>query len=102
MPTNKIAIVGKGTAGSISAMHFSAWSNYDIELLSQKASQFSGAEIEESIIEAMHLAFSENREFVTQDIINAIQEFVPLAYTNKEKLEILEEWAITGKVRLAS
>ena len=32
MPTNKIAIVGKGTAGSISAMHFSAWSNYDIDI----------------------------------------------------------------------
>jgi AAA+ superfamily predicted ATPase len=79
-----------------------SWSNYDINLLSQKANNFSGAEIEEAIIEAMHLAFSDNREFITQDIINSIKEFVPLAYTNKEKLEVLEEWAIAGKVRLAS
>ena len=50
----------------------------------------------------MHLAFSENREFVTEDIVNAINDFVPLAYTNKEKLEVLEDWATAGKVRLAS
>jgi AAA+ superfamily predicted ATPase len=79
-----------------------SWSTYDINLLSQKASNFSGAEIEEAIIEAMHLAFSASREFITQDILNSIKESVPLAYTNKEKLAVLEEWAIAGKVRLAS
>ena len=79
-----------------------SWLTYDIDLLSQKARNFSGAEIEESIIEAMHLAFSENREFVTLDILNSIADSVPLAYTNKEKLEILEEWATAGKIRLAS
>src|SRR5210317_684495 len=79
-----------------------SWTTYDISLLSQKAKNFSGAEIEESVIEAMHLAFSENREFVTDDILNSIMDSVPLAYTNKEKLEILEEWATAGKIRLAS
>jgi SpoVK/Ycf46/Vps4 family AAA+-type ATPase len=79
-----------------------SWTTYDIGLLSQKAKNFSGAEIEESVIEAMHLAFSENREFVTDDILNSIMDSVPLAYTNKEKLEILEEWATAGKIRLAS
>jgi SpoVK/Ycf46/Vps4 family AAA+-type ATPase len=79
-----------------------SWNTYDINLLSQKATNFSGAEIEESIIEAMHLAFSENREFVTEDIVNSVNDFVPLAYTNKEKLEVLQEWATAGKVRLAS
>jgi hypothetical protein len=50
----------------------------------------------------MHLAFSENREFVTEDIVKSIDQFVPLAYTNKEKIEALQEWAVAGKVRLAS
>nr|BDA98216.1 hypothetical protein [Rhodomonas sp. NIES-1006] len=79
-----------------------SWQNYDIQLLSQKANKFSGAEIEESIVEAMHIAFSENREFTTEDIVKSIEQFVPLAYTNKEKMDALEEWAVAGKVRLAS
>jgi SpoVK/Ycf46/Vps4 family AAA+-type ATPase len=79
-----------------------SWQNYDSSILSKKAKSFSGAEIEESIIEAMHLAFSENREFVTEDIVKSIDQFVPLAYTNKEKIEALQEWAVAGKVRLAS
>jgi ATP-dependent 26S proteasome regulatory subunit len=79
-----------------------SWQHYDISLLSEKANKFSGAEIEESIIEGMHRAFSENREFTTSDITQSIEQFVPLAYTNKEKIDALEEWAIAGKVRLAS
>jgi SpoVK/Ycf46/Vps4 family AAA+-type ATPase len=64
--------------------------------------KFSGAEIEEVIIEAMHTAFSENREFTFNDILDAINQFVPLAYTNQEKIEYLQEWASAGKARLAS
>nr|ALG63662.1 hypothetical protein [Guillardia theta] len=79
-----------------------SWQHYDIPILSEKANKFSGAEIEESIIEGMHIAFSENREFTTNDIAQSIEQFVPLAYTNKEKIDALEEWAIAGKVRLAS
>ena len=37
----------------------------DIPYLTKLAKNFSGAEVEESIIEAMHIAFSENREFTT-------------------------------------
>ncbi len=79
-----------------------SFQNYDLETLSKQAKNFSGAEIEESIIEAMHLAFSENREFVTGDILHSIDQFVPLAYTNQEKIEALQEWATAGKIRLAS
>jgi SpoVK/Ycf46/Vps4 family AAA+-type ATPase len=66
------------------------------------AKKFSGAEIEEVIVEAMHTAFSENREFTMNDILESIKQFVPLAYTNQEKVEHLQEWAVAGKARLAS
>lgn len=79
-----------------------SWENYDLQLLSKAAKNFSGAEIEESIIEAMHIAFSENREFVTEDILKVIDQSVPLAYINKDKLDALQDWASTGQVRLAS
>lgn len=86
----------------LSRLRPQSWKTYDLDVLSQNAANFSGAEIEESIIEAMHIAFSKNREFSTEDILMSIAQFVPLAYTNKEKIDILQEWAIAGKVRLAS
>jgi SpoVK/Ycf46/Vps4 family AAA+-type ATPase len=86
----------------LSRLRPKSWQNYNIELLSEMARKFSGAEIEEVIIEAMHTAFSENREFNLTDIMDAIKQFVPLAYTNQEKVEYLQEWAMAGKARLAS
>ena len=86
----------------LSRLRPKSWQKYEIGLLSEMAKKFSGAEIEEVIIEAMHTAFSENREFTMNDILESIKQFVPLAYTNQEKVEDLQEWAIAGKARLAS
>ncbi len=86
----------------ISKLRPKSWQKYDIKLLSKMANNFSGAEVEESIIEAMHVAFSENREFVTEDIIKVIEQSVPLAYVNKEKIDALQDWASSGQIRLAS
>jgi SpoVK/Ycf46/Vps4 family AAA+-type ATPase len=66
------------------------------------AKKFSGAEVEEVIVEAMRTAFSENREFTVNDILESINQFVPLAHTNQEKINYLQEWATAGKARLAS
>ena len=79
-----------------------SWQSYNIPLLSEIARKFSGAEIEEVIVEAMRTAFSENREFTLEDIVESINQFVPLAYTNQEKVDSLQEWATAGKARLAS
>nr|BCG67673.1 conserved protein [Haptophyceae sp. NIES-3900] len=78
------------------------WSKFDIMTLGKLSDKFSGAEIEQVIIESMHLAFSEDREFTDYDIIQSIKQFVPLANTEKEQIETLEEWAQLGRVRLAS
>ena len=86
----------------LSRLRPKSWNKYDICLLSEMSKKFSGAEIEEVIIEAMHTAFSENREFTLNDIIESINQFVPLAYTSQEKIESLQEWAAAGKARLAS
>ena len=79
-----------------------SWNTYNISLLAEMTKKFSGAEIEESIIEAMHSAFSESREFTLEDIMDSIRQFVPLAYTNQDRIEFLEDWALSGKARLAS
>jgi SpoVK/Ycf46/Vps4 family AAA+-type ATPase len=76
--------------------------NYDIERLAYETPDFSGAEIEQTLIEAMHIGFSQNRDFVTDDILEAASQIVPLARTAKEQIEFLQNWAAAGKARLAS
>nr|YP_010986286.1 AAA family ATPase [Pachymeniopsis lanceolata]WOL37204.1 AAA family ATPase [Pachymeniopsis lanceolata] len=78
------------------------WKNYDINELSKLTDKFSGAEIKQLIIEAMHNAFYEKREFNTEDIIAVIKSFVPLSFTDQGSISALQDWAKLGKVRLAS
>ena len=86
----------------LSRLRPKSWNKFDIACLSNVTKKFSGAEIEEVIIEAMHTAFSENREFTFMDVMESITQFVPLAYTSQEKIQSLQDWAAAGKVRLAS
>lgn len=76
--------------------------NYDLKRLAYETPDFSGAEIEQTIIEAMHIGFSQNRDFTTDDILEAASQIVPLARTAKEQIEFLQNWAASGKARLAS
>ena len=63
---------------------------------------FSGAEIRQSIIEAMYFAFHEEREFTTQDICHAIKNTVPLSELDTKQMQILQNWASSGRIRPAS
>jgi AAA+ superfamily predicted ATPase len=76
--------------------------HYDLDRLAYETPDFSGAEIEQTLIEAMHLGFSQNRDFTTDDILEAASQTVPLARTAKEQIEFLQDWASAGKARLAS
>ncbi len=76
--------------------------NYDIKRLAYETPDFSGAEIEQTLIEAMHLGFSQNRDFTTDDVLEAASQIIPLARTAKEQIEFLQNWAASGKARLAS
>ena len=75
---------------------------FDIEALAQKSEGFSGAEIEQSIIEAMHIAFNEKREFKNHDIIIGLSEIIPLSQVDKKRINQIQNLAISGKIRLAS
>ncbi|MGD1901567.1 MAG: AAA family ATPase [Geitlerinemataceae cyanobacterium] len=76
--------------------------DYDADRLANETPDFSGAEIAQAIVEAMHLAFSQDRDFTTQDILEAASQIVPLARTAQERIEQLQQWASAGKARLAS
>ena len=76
--------------------------NYDVKRLAYETPDFSGAEIEQIIIEAMHIGFSQQRDFTTDDILEAASQTVPLAKTAQEQIEFLQQWVAAGKARLAS
>ncbi len=76
--------------------------NYDTDRLAYETPDFSGAEIEQTIVEAMHIGFSQNRDFNTDDILEAASQIIPLARTAQEQIQFLQNWAAAGKARLAS
>lgn len=76
--------------------------NYDLDRLAYETPDFSGAEIEQSLIEAMHIGFSQNRDFTNDDILEAVSQIIPLARTAAEQIQFLQAWAASGKARLAS
>jgi len=78
--------------------------DYDFQLstIVDRTSGYSGAELEQAVIEAMHYSFSERREISERDLIKAVSELVPLSRTAKEQIELLKEWSSTGRARLAS
>ncbi|MGK7873310.1 MAG: AAA family ATPase [Xenococcaceae cyanobacterium] len=80
---------------------------FDLPLLARQAKDFSGAEIEQVIIDAMHRAFGsfingQRRDFTAEDILRAIEETVPLAAIAREQIEDLKHWAAEAGARTAS
>lgn len=79
-----------------------SWESFDYSKLAQLSESFSGAEIRQSIIEGMYHAFYEKREFTTDDICMALNELIPLADLESNQMLKLQNWASSGRIRLAS
>ena len=79
-----------------------SWTSFNYSKLAQLSEYFSGAEIRQSIIEAMYQAFYENREFVSDDICEALKNLIPLAQLETNQMIKLQKWASSGRIRLAS
>jgi len=70
--------------------------------LATKSSGFCGSEIEQSIIEGMHFAFNEKREFTDDDILLGIKQIIPLSQIEPERIQQIQNWVLSGRIRLAS
>ena len=79
-----------------------SWKSFNYTKLAELSNSFSGAEIRQSIIEAMYHAFYEEREFTTEDICDALNELIPLAELENTQMIKLQNWASSGRIRLAS
>jgi SpoVK/Ycf46/Vps4 family AAA+-type ATPase len=75
---------------------------FKLPLLGELSKEFSGAEIEQVVIEAMRLGFNENREFTNKDVLVSIQNLVPLAKTKSKEIDLLKAWSESGNVISAS
>jgi SpoVK/Ycf46/Vps4 family AAA+-type ATPase len=77
-------------------------SDYDLDALARKSQGYVGAEIEQAIIDAMYLGFSEGREFTTDDILQSLKRQVPLSVAQREVIESLRQWLREGRAQSAS
>lgn len=66
---------------------------FDTRQLATASDGFSGAEIEQCIIDALYDAFEENRELTTTDVSNTIRQTVPLSRVMAEQINALRAWA---------
>jgi len=74
---------------------------YDTVVLSRASELHTGAEIEAGFVEALHRAFTEDREPTELDLGEVLSESVPLATTMSEPIERLRHWA-KGRARHAT
>ncbi len=76
--------------------------SFPLSTIIDRTDGFSGAELEQAVIEGMHISFSEKRELMEKDLIKAVSELVPLSRTAKEQIDFLKEWSSKGRARSAS
>jgi hypothetical protein len=73
---------------------------YDLAAIAQLCADYSGAELEQVVVGALHRAFAQKRELETQDLRRVAQDLVPLFRTYEEQIKALREWA-RGRARIA-
>ena len=61
---------------------------------------FSGAEIEQAVIDAMRLGFSEDRLTTMADIKKVVEASTPLSKTMADDIDKVRRWA-KGRARMA-
>ena len=74
---------------------------FNCKLLAAKSQNFSGAEIEQAVISGLFAAFAQKREITQDDILDAIQDTVPLYKQREDDIKRLREWA-TERTRSAA
>jgi AAA+ superfamily predicted ATPase len=75
---------------------------FDVRRLAKECDGYTGAELEQAIIDAMYQAFADERDIGTEDIIAAIARTVPLSKSQREVIERLRAWLRDGRAQSAS
>lgn len=80
---------------------------FDLDVLAKSAKDFSGAEIEQVVIDGLYRAFGtfvngQRRDLTTEDVLRSIEDTVPLAAIARSQIEDLKQWAAQAGARTAS
>jgi len=73
---------------------------FDLGTLAEACEDFSGAELEQVVVGALHRAFAARREVENGDLRRVAQDLVPLFRTYEEEIKALREWS-RGRARSA-
>lgn len=74
---------------------------FDLAALADATPGFSGAEIEQLVVEALYDAFDADRDLSMEDLLKSARSSVPLSMTMREKIAYMRDWAET-RARKAS
>ena len=66
---------------------------FDVAQVAARANNFSGAELEQVVVEGLYLAFAQGGELATTHLLAAVAQTFPLAVTLAEDVERLRVWA---------
>jgi hypothetical protein len=72
----------------------------DVGTVAELCSEYSGAELEQVVVGALHRAYAQGRDVETGDLRRVAQDLVPLFRTYEEQVKALREWA-RGRARVA-
>jgi AAA+ superfamily predicted ATPase len=73
---------------------------FELETLAEQCANYSGAELEQIVVGALHRAFTNKRELSPADLRRVARDIVPLSITYEEQIKALREWA-NGRTRNA-
>jgi SpoVK/Ycf46/Vps4 family AAA+-type ATPase len=66
---------------------------FDLDALAETSQGYSGSEIEQAVISALHEAYSDKTDLNTDHILSALKASPPLSVTLAEKVQCLRAWA---------
>ncbi len=66
---------------------------FDLEALARTSEGYSGSEIEQAVISALHAAYADKTELDTNRILCALRTSPPLSVTMAESVQCLRSWA---------
>ncbi|MHC4104163.1 MAG: AAA family ATPase, partial [Planctomycetota bacterium] len=66
---------------------------FDLQALAKASEGYSGSEIEQSVVSALHEAYSDKTGLNTDRILSALRASPPLTVTLAEKVQCLRTWA---------
>ena len=66
---------------------------FDLDALSEASEEYSGSEIEQAVISALHEAYAQKSDIDTERVVAVVKGSPPLSATMAEKVAALRRWA---------